>query len=478
MKINQLYMVCGVLLLGAATLAGCSNEERYDVDGDSANRVFFNPAAAEVSTFTIYHTPVGEFGAVEAGYPIRLQYASEDSVLATAVVDTSLVATYNEAHQTQYEVLPREVLAQVKIKNAGIKAGTQAGSDCIKVTLPNEYCAKLTAEAYLIPVRIAVGERFGGKAEREVKASSNLGVRYIVVKTTRDLAKFTGSTEAHSAIVRTPVGVFGGIEASFSAALNHPIDSELKVSAEPDNSLIDAYNEAHKTSYKALPDNVVKALKIEAGVIAAGKTATDSKLKLSVPTDLATSLTEPGYILPVKMVAQYANGTKETLNSQVAYLIVETKESLINDKPNGILGTIQENGGDEWTCVSAEHFDPAKMSDGPNGGWDIDGKRLSSASFIIDLNKIHKLSSFMIDGSLVNNAHVYLSTDQSTWTDLGETNGHGSAHDSEWNSWYVLYGGVAARYVKVELALNANSWAWNYAQWGYCKVKFNFAFDD
>src|SRR3712207_8633228 len=80
------------------------------------------------------------------------------------------------------------------------------------------------------------------------------------------------------------------------------------------------------------------------------------------------------------MVAQYANGTKETLNSQVAYLIVETKESLINDNPNGILGTIQENGGDEWTCVSAEHFDPAKMSDGPNGGWDIDGKRLSSRS--------------------------------------------------------------------------------------------------
>src|SRR3712207_7069992 len=103
MKINQLYMVCGVLLLGAATLAGCSNEERYDVDGDNANRVFFNPAAAEVSTFTIYHTPVGEFGAVEAGYPIKLQYASEDSVQATAVVDTSLVPTYNEAHQTRSE---------------------------------------------------------------------------------------------------------------------------------------------------------------------------------------------------------------------------------------------------------------------------------------------------------------------------------------------------------------------------------------
>lgn len=48
MKLNKLYVACGVLFLGTATLSGCSDDEAYDVDGSNNNLIYVDQSVAKV----------------------------------------------------------------------------------------------------------------------------------------------------------------------------------------------------------------------------------------------------------------------------------------------------------------------------------------------------------------------------------------------------------------------------------------------
>jgi hypothetical protein len=140
-----------------------------------------------------------------------------------------------------------------------------------------------------------------------------MAIHYIIIKTTSDLAYFRWNYNAeHCSIVRTPVGVFGGISGNFNVSLHHAIEGDMKVTAVADNSLIDKYNSAKGTSYIALPASVTSVMTITPGTITSGKTAADPTISVSVPNDVAKALTEPGYVLPLRLQVTYSNGTTQT----------------------------------------------------------------------------------------------------------------------------------------------------------------------
>ncbi len=473
MKTSKIYLF-GAMMLGAAALAACSDDEKYDVTGDPGNLVYVDQGASNVTECTLYRTPAGNYGDLETQLSARLQYTVADSVTVTAVADTTLVSAFNAEHETQYATLPADVLRAIEITPAGISAGSNVASAAVHVAIPESARGTLTAEGYVLPVRLAVASVGSKQTDRPVSASQTMATAYLVIHTTSNIVTLTGNNTASCAIVKTPVGVFGEISGSFTATLLHAIGSDVKISATVDNALVEEYNAEHSTSYAALPTEVANTVEVTAATIAAGETT--GTVKVTADKEKAQTLSGTAYLLPLRLTATYADGTTQTIETAKVYLTLSFLESLINSNPTEITGTIQQDCS-AWECIAATNLYKEEMS---FDGWRPTASGVDNASFTVDLKGVHKVSAFMASCYVMqsNGARVYLSTDGNTWTDLGSTADCKSIRDNNWNSWYVLYGGVSARYVRFDFTLNANSWAWSYADWGYTDVQWGLAFDD
>lgn len=471
MKLNKLYIACGVLFLGAATLTGCSDDEVYDVDGSNNNLIYIDQSVAKVTECTVYHTPVGSYGDITANVKTKLQYASADSITISAAPDTSMVSVYNKEYHAAATTVPADVLAAIQLEKTGVAAGANVASEPLRVTIPAEACARLSEPEYVVPLRLSAVKEGTLDTDRPVVASEEMGVYYLAIHSTNDMVYLSGSNSVNCGIVRTPVGIFGEVKADYNVGLHFQLDSEVKVSATVDNSLIDAYNAEHNKNYKALPANVAGAIEVTAATVAAGEV--NGSLHVALPTDLGRTLTEAGYVAPLRLVAEYANGTKVTLDSQVAYLVVTTEESLIQDEPTAMLGTAVSDIS-AWKCISAVNYnkDELKLST-----WKFSQMNIDNASFVVDFGAVHKVGAFKYSCTPGKSFRFYLSEDNANWVDLGDVNGKDTYYEDWSNQWYVLYGAVKARYVKVEQTLDASHWGWGYGNysWGASYVSTTWA---
>ncbi len=476
MKLKNLYIACGALFFGTVALTGCSDDEAYDVEGSVDNLIYVDPAASKTAECTVYHTPVGTYGDVTADVKVRLQYASGDSVTISATPDTTMVSKYNSENNTTAASVPEAVLRSLQFEKTGISAGANAAAEPLKVTIPALACSVLSEPEYVVPLRLTATKATNTDTERPISASQEMGVYYLAIHTTSDMVYLTGSKTASCGIVRTPVGIFGEVDATFNVGLHFQLDSDVKVSATVDNSLVDTYNTENNKSYVQLPSNVASALDITAATITAGESA--GSLHVTLPTDLGQSLTEKGYVVPLRLVAEYANGTKVTLDSEVAYLVITTEESLIQDSPTSLLGTAVTNIS-AWSCISAVNYNTADLK---LSNWKFSQMKISNASFVVDFGDVHKVGAFKLSCYPGKSFRFYLSEDNSTWVDLGDVTGKKTYRESYSSQWYVLYGAVKARYVKVEQELDPDFWGWGYGSysWGasYVSTTWGLTFAD
>ena len=429
MKIKNLYMVAGLALVAGLGFTACSDDE-YDVKGNPNDLVFLNKATKKNFEGMIYHTPVGDIGSATASFPAQIQRPVDGTVTVGAEPDTSYISKYNEAHGTSYIAAPQEVLNNLEVKTATIKAGEYTTTDSVEVSVRQSDFAKLTEPAYLIPLRVSAKGAVG---------SEDQGVAYLVVKTGNDFLGFDNTT-ATTGVVNTPVGVFGGISAEFlpKAVVSLGVDMS---------------NTEHNTTYKALPNDVVSALTVEGTTIASTADAATTPIKVSAPDDKAQSLALGTYLLPMKPVVK-ANGKEAELDKPV-YVVVNVTQSLINDDAKEIVGS--EIPADAFTCTAADGLDVNAFS---TDGWSFTEKK-ETAGFTLD------------SGDAIKDYTVEVSTDGNTWTSLGNTAGHsGPSVSAGWYSYtaYMLYGAMKARYVKVSITPNLDYWGWQYIQWGYCSI--------
>lgn len=436
-------------------LASCSSDDTYDVKGNPDNLVFLNKTAQKEFTGVIYHTPVGDLGSAKASFPAQVQRPTSGDVTVGVVADTSFVSKYNEDHGTSYVSAPDDVLSGLKVKNATIKQGEYVSADSVEVEVPQESFAKLTAPAYLIPLRLSPTGAVG---------SEDQGVAYLIVNTGDNFLKFK-STTATTSVVNTPVGVFGGIDASFTPSTVVELGADATVSLKADVSLVDAYNQANNTQYQALPDNVVNALSVTPATIPGTSKQSTGDVKVTAPDDVVKTLALGSYLLPMRPVVT-ANGKQAELD-EPAYVVVNVTQSLINDDAKEILGTAVSE--DEMSCVSADGLDASKFA---TSNWGFT-KKQATASCVLDLGSERDITGFIFSGDVVSNTKVEVSSDNKTWTTIGSTEGHkGVSVSMGWYRYtaYVLYGAVKGRYVRATMDLNQSYWGWNYIQWGYCTL--------
>ncbi len=474
MKIYNI-LFCGAMLLSAAALTGCSEDETYDVYGEKTNRVYVDPTLSNVTECTVYKTPIGLCGDALANVHVRMQYPAQQAVKVSGAADMSLVAEYNEQNSTEYAALPDAAVKALEIAPAEMESGKNTAD--LQVSLPTEARTSLTESDYVLPIRIA---NPGGKDDgREISTLDDKSMAYLVIHTSdEEIASLTGSKSVDCNIINTPVGVFGGVDSKFTVALKASIYTDVLLSAEIDNSLIAAYNEENGTSYEALPSDFASALKINAATIKPGELSGD--VAVTMDNEKAKQLSG-SYIVPMHIAMTYSDGTKKVFDEPV-YTTIGVKETLINSNPSEMVGSDGDNS--EWKCIEATNFDKESFT---TYRWKPSAKNISEGSYIIDFGTVHKVTGFQNVKasswrSVVSSYRIYVSEDKSNWVDLGSTDGCNTVYDDNWNSWYVLYGAVSVRYVKVELTFNPNDSYWRYYDYSYggsyVGVNTSFAFND
>lgn len=469
MKKSNIIIACGMLLLAAPALIGCS-EDKYDVDGTNDNLVFVSPketrAPFECEVMTI---PAGVFGRVGADINLRLQYPSAANVHVSAKVnaDQQLVSKYNAEHETEYQLPSADILQAMKAASTNIEAGKTTG--IVSVTLDESKIESFRSDGgedspqYIIPVSIAYNGA-DGKSDRKFGLSNEYNTTYVIVKTSKtdDFTSVVGAKTISSNVVKTPVGTFGGISANVKIKNLIPVTGDMQGTFVVDNSLVSEYNSKNNTNYTTLPEEVLSALTITPTIVKEGSTESEDGIKVSCPDEIAQKL-DGAYVLPLRLKTTFANGNSVD-EDDIVYVTVEVKNTLINDNATSIPGT--KGDVKTYSVVSAENLDPEEFSGLFSGGWDASWpflEKKETASFTIDLGSEKNLTAFYMRNYVGKEFTLSFSNDGNTWKEIGSTAGHTAVYDrNTYNQAYVMYGAVKCRYIKADLKLDVNSWAWRY----------------
>ncbi|MDO4214862.1 MAG: DUF1735 domain-containing protein [Bacteroidales bacterium] len=490
MKINNLFMLSGVMLLGTMAFTSCSEDETFDVDGANTNAIFFTPTQKTVQENLIYNTPAGVFGNVAGSFTVKSQYPLGSNLSVSAVADNTLVEEFNKKNGSfdkVYKELPASVLSAAKISATSISAGSQNGEASITVEIPSDVCSALTDEWYVLPLQMQIGTADKGSSSYTPELRNEYTTVYATIH--NDMKNFiytSGNFTQNAVIVQTPVGTFGNIDKEFTVGVRANNDAKFIIQAEVDNSAIAAYNDNNGTEYAQLPDEVLEVLEITDGVIEAGETTTSTKVRVYAAEEAVAEL-DGEYLLPLKLTFVYPNGTKTQI--QYAYVVVKTMESLINDDAQAVPGVQQNprNMSNTWKLVSSDNFTVSTWSNmfasSVSSRYFGYSGPAETATCVIDLGDVHKVSAFAVYSYVCQNFDVELSEDGENWTSLGSTSGHKSLYTGS-QYWFSLYGAVSGRYMRITSHLDQSSFYWQYLAYGtyyarYCGLaRFNVAYDD
>ena len=451
MKKNILrYLTFSFVAAAALTFGSCSSDDKYDVEGNPDNLIYFKAGEINSNVFTadVRHTPVGDFSNLTIKIPVFVQHPVSNATRVSVALDNSLVEAYNAKNGTKYPVLSDAAL-ELQKSSVTLAANEYSSTDSIEAQLAENLLGTLTEPEYMTAFRIVDVNGNG-------KASEERGVIYVKVQTGTDYIHVIGNDEIRGSISHTPIGSMGNVSIDLPAYVNQAAKVGATATISIDNTLVAEYNAEHGTNYPAAPNGV---LNIENGsvTIAQGETTSATNFKAFIPEDKMTQLTGPQYLIPLRISAKRTDGTTVD-NAGVIYMIFTTAEVYMKEgaRSSEMKGTeIQPSEMGDWTCDTEEIS--SIMNSGDWYGWE-DG------SYVIDMKEVKNVTGLRFYPLYANYSpsvvmSVSLSTDGSNWTECGTTSS--MSRESRW-LYYVLYGAIPARYVKVDYTTDI----WGYYHFG------------
>lgn len=315
MKINK-YILGLLAMVGLLGVQSC-DDEKYDVEGNPNNLVYFIPSATNaVSTFNVDWTSRGAVGDdVIIKLPVKSTRQVENTTRTYAEVDNSLVNSYNAANATSYESFPSDAYTIVK-SAATIEAGQNLSVDSIEISVPAESFIPLDKSSYLLPVRLTKVE--GGNA----KASVQYNTVYAVVNVSYpdevklDVSITNGSNMGTSIldISELPASY------SFTVSTSGSVRQDELVTLGVDRSLVAYYNTQKNTNYTVLPENADVTIEgLEATMTWGEKQSSEIKVTLNSNRNLTMGTT---YMLPIT-IKEVSGGLQLKENYSTVYLVLD-----------------------------------------------------------------------------------------------------------------------------------------------------------
>ncbi|MCC8408569.1 DUF1735 domain-containing protein [Mucilaginibacter sp. UR6-1] len=278
-------------------------------------------------------------------------------------------------------------------------------------------------------------------------------VNRVYVTSASNLVKSTNSY--NFTITNTVIGSVGSVNAAVPVRTTMPAAGALKVSFAVDNNLIDAYNTANNTNYVALPGDILNLNTASVNVPQGQQQSSDS-LKIAIPNEKLSQLTENTYLLPVKIAAVTGDAaTQVSTNKNVFYVVVTVRVSTsqLYESPTGadMTGDIIANRG-SWSATIDKPLilgSPADLFDGNTGSFFY--YTSANSTLVTDLSEtVTGISGIRIKNYFgfygITNAKVLISTNGTNWTDLGTATLGGG------ESQYIKpYKPFNARYIRLDI---------------------------
>ena len=263
-------------------------------------------------------------------------------------------------------------------------------------------------------------------------------------------------------VIHTPVGDMGEFEAAFPVKILHA-SSGTSVSYELDQSLVDEYNKAKGTNYAALPADILDLTKAVAHIEADTVASKDSvHIAFAEGADLS-KLTESAYVAPLRLKVTAGDGVASEERG-IVYVVVTTSTRLMNAG-----AARSEIPGEEipvanmasWTITPGSLADFTDNSSYSGSGID------SNTPFVIDMQEVKSVGGIGLQGLYanygvswygINSCKLELSEDGTDWTDAGTASFDDMSSDNNGYQYFVLYGAIPARYVRLTLESLNSRW--------------------
>lgn len=277
MKINRLKLLIVALVSASFLLAGCEDDRNNFMVSDSVSFVGTTEELQQIKEISIYDQtydiPVVKNGKGMSAATVHLQ-ASQAALTA-----------YNEAHGTAYAYLPENCYEMTSALHFG--EGDFRKFATIKWDL-GAVAALDASQKYVIPLELSVEGSALPVVEDRKQAFITL------LSASASMGSFTTSS------------MDGDLVFDGQITLNTPISTlDVTIDYAIDNSLVDAYNEANGTSYKAAPEGMV-SLVASSSSIAAGETSTTFACRVSLQKfkEHVTELQNGGgFVVPVSITS-------------------------------------------------------------------------------------------------------------------------------------------------------------------------------
>lgn len=265
----------------------------------------------------------------------------------------------------------------------------------------------------------------------------------------------TGSITHH-----VSAGSWATLDAAFNALRTTRPDSDWKVGASVDNSLVAAYNAANHTSYAEIPAaNVL----VEGSpcTIEAGTSKSAGQIRVSLKGDLSTITNDAGYLIPVRLSAPAGAVVSENRGTVYVVLAVEYSTELFRTHftENDITGTpVADRTG--WTIVECDESGiySGKYTDLFDGNAATYLRTWGGPiSFTVDLGKDYDLTGLVITSRsdygtkyCPRSIEIEYSLDGNEYTLLGTpSQSDGTVLKALPHGYVALYGSQKVRYLKI-----------------------------
>lgn len=235
------------------------------------------------------------------------------------------------------------------------------------------------------------------------------------------------NNEVELPFLRTPKEMLGKTTTAFYLQSTRELQADAEVTLTTDETLVGAYNEAHKTAFKPLPQGLYTLtpnVTIKKGTMVSEQQV---QIELTDPTKLRE---ESGYLLPVRMenVVSHDHGVELSANLNTVYLIVTSTYTNVIESNTQPTGTLIDKKG--WKATSSSEQYGYLISDAIDNNTSTFWIGDKTAILTFDMGVEQPLNGIRItpDHALFGTAYyatkveIAISQDGEAWKVLGSAN--------------------------------------------------------
>ncbi len=232
--------------------------------------------------------------------------------------------------------------------------------------------------------------------------------------------------------VHTPVSVLGNTMVDIPVYATHEVPADIRVTIEPDMTLVDEFNQMFNTNYLPIPQNTYKVVNPGALTISAGNLASSAPMQIEITNP--DVLTDPkGYLLPMAItnIEGEDKGARISTNRSAAFLTITYEFNNIENSETPLTGNLVDRSS--WTVDvsnTTNNYPASRMIDNNySTSWRSSNSSSAAKWVMVDMGSVQQIEGLLFSPNYVSTNEnptkmiVSVSVDNVNWEEQGEWSG-------------------------------------------------------